>query len=193
MTYLMKLTPTAQEILRNLEPDDQREIDRVLRRELMYGPNSDKESRFDGDGNFGAYAEPNSPDSGFRYTATLLSYKAYTAIHRPMTKDELRREAQAAGQATAHGFYVFDILPADSAFERSPHGLAAPRAVPPVPCDLPAEGRASPITDSDCLPVSPAGKREARRGRSWNCADSGYGTQCRSPAGSVGRCEVIAL
>lgn len=121
MTYIVKLTPTAQRILQNLEPHEQRALHRALRKELTFGPNADKEIRFDADGNAPGYADPDSLDDKRCYTATPLSYKAYTAVHRPMSKDELRRETQESDhRGLTQGFYVFDILPAESAFR---HGL----------------------------------------------------------------------
>jgi hypothetical protein len=136
MTYIVKLAPAAQRIFRSLEPYDQRGLDRVLAEELVDGPNADKEIRFDSDGGSQPYADPDADGTGC-YTATPLSFKAYTAIHRPMTEDELSGVSQGeGGPAAERGFYVFEILAAESAFTRRPGGLAAvPRK--PTQRDLP--------------------------------------------------------
>ena len=136
MTYIVKLAPAAQRIFRSLEPYDQRGLDRVLAEELVDGPNADKEIRFDSDGRSEPYADQGA-DGRVCYTATPLSFKAYTAIHRPMTKDELSRLSQEEGDpGVERGFYVFEILSAESAFTRRPGGLAAgPRK--PAQRDLP--------------------------------------------------------
>jgi hypothetical protein len=131
MTYIVQLAPAAQRIIRTLEPYDQRGLDRVLAEELMDGPNADKEIRFDSDGWPAAYADHGDSDGRVSYTATPLSFKAYTAIHRPMTEDELSRVPEKTGEPAAdRGFYVFDILAAESAFTRRPGGLAAGPAKP---------------------------------------------------------------
>ncbi|GEM_PF-4614293 len=126
MLYIVRLAPAAQRIIRTLEPYDQQRLNRVLAEELADGPNADKEIRFDSDGGVQVFADPGGPDGPVCYTATPLSYKAYTAIHRRMTEDELRRVSQQDGDPAADlGFYVFDILAAESAFTRRPGGLAA--------------------------------------------------------------------
>ena len=137
MTYMVKLAPAAERIFRSLEPYDQRGLDRVLAAELADGPNADKEVRFNADGDAQWYADYDA-DGRACYTATPLSFKAYTAIHRPMTEDELSRAGLEEGHPPAErGFYVFEILAAESAFTRRPGGLAAGPRKPP-PQDLPA-------------------------------------------------------
>ena len=137
MEYIVKLAPAAERIVRTLEPFDQQGLDRALREELVYGPNADKEIRFDSDGGSRAGADPGLPDDRVCYTATPLSFKAYTAIYRPMTKDELSTVSrEEGGQVFGQGFYVFDILAAEAAFTRRPGGLAAGPARP-VLRDLP--------------------------------------------------------
>src|SRR6266536_1008819 len=123
MQYILKLAPTAERFFRALELYDQQGLDRDLADELLDGPNADKEIRFDADGGSPVYADPDLPGDVTFYTATPLSLKAYTAIHRPMTKDELSRAAEGKNDlATDRGFYVFDILSAESAFIRRTGG-----------------------------------------------------------------------
>jgi hypothetical protein len=134
MRYIVRLGPAVERFFRALEPYDQQKLNRALAEELIDGPNADKEIRFDADGRSGVYADPDLPDAATYYTATPLSFKAYTAIHRPMTKDELSRTAKGKNDpASDHGFYVFDILPAESAFVRrvdSPAGWTRPDPPP---------------------------------------------------------------
>ena len=126
MQYIVKLAQAAEQVFQALEFSDQQELDRALAEELADGPNADKEIHFDADGGFQVHADPGLPGDVVCYTATPLSFKAYTAIHRPMTKGELAKvSAEASDLAADHGFYVFDILPAESAFTRRPGGLAA--------------------------------------------------------------------
>lgn len=123
MRYIVRLAPAAERFIRALEPYDQQGLDRALADELIDGPNADKEVRFDANGAFLAYVDPDLPGKLTCYTATLLSFKAYTAIHRPMTKDELGIAAAGTSDlAIDHGFYVFDILSAESAFVRRTGG-----------------------------------------------------------------------
>jgi len=119
--YEVALGPAAIRTVRSLlDQDDQDELDYALRAELMDGPNADKELRFDSAGNARVYIDPGVPSSVV-YTATPLSFDAYTAVHRPMTADELTRVSKEQGRQTAGcGFYVVDILPAESAFTRGP-------------------------------------------------------------------------
>jgi hypothetical protein len=133
MQYIVRLAPAVERFFRSLEPPDQQELNRALAEELIDGPNADKEIRFDADGRPGVYADPDLPDGATYYTATPLSFKAYTAIHRPMTEDELSRTTRAKNDpASDHGFYVFDILSAESAFVRRMDGPAGwPRPDPP--------------------------------------------------------------
>lgn len=141
MPYIVKLAPAAERFVRNLERYDQQELGRALAEELIDGPNADKEVRFDADGRPQAYPDPGSPGDVVFYTATPLSFKAYTAIHRPMTRDELRRTAAGKSSlAGDRGFYVFAILPAESAFIRR----AGPQARPSRPDIAPLPAKSSP-------------------------------------------------
>ena len=132
MRYIMRLAPAAERIVHGLEPYDQRELRHVLSTELADGPNADKEIRFDPDVTARIFADHDAPDGRVYYTATPLSFKAYTAIHRPMTGDELDRAAREDGNGDIGlGFVVFDILAAESAFTRRPGGLSARPPRPP--------------------------------------------------------------
>jgi len=149
MEYIVKLAPAAQRVIRTLEPSDQHGLDRVLAEELADGPNADKEIRFDSDGGFHAYPDDDGPGDRVCYTATPLSFKAYTAIHRPMTEDEINRALREDGDPVAdRGFYVLEILAAESAFTRRPGGLAAGPAKP-APRDPPPGSDFNQITDGD--------------------------------------------
>src|SRR5690348_5199612 len=81
--YIVRLTQAAERVFQTLEFSDQQELDRALADELADGPNADKEIRFDADGGFQVYTDPDLPGDAVSYTATPLSFKAYTAIHRP--------------------------------------------------------------------------------------------------------------
>ena len=140
MRYIVRLAPAAERVIRTLEPFDQQGLDRVLAEELMDGPNADKEIRFDSDGGAQVYVDHDHPDGRLYYTATPLSFKAYTAIHRPMTEDERSRACREdADRKAEHGIYVFEILAAESAFTRRPGGLSARPPRPPKR-DLPQAG-----------------------------------------------------
>jgi hypothetical protein len=117
MPYIVVLGPAATRTMQSLLPFDQRELSRVLNDELADGPNADKEIRFDSDGH-PRPCDGRSRDGTVCYTATPLSHKAYTAIHRPMTMAELSAAGTAQrDHATDLGFYVLDILAAEPAFE----------------------------------------------------------------------------
>jgi hypothetical protein len=118
--YEITLGPAAIRTMLELrDPGSRRNLANALKAELMNGPNSRVEFRFDPDGGE-AYADRTRP-GGIIYTATPLSFNGYTALHRPMKAGELRRLRNEQGRAVAvSGFYVVDILPAESAFS---HGL----------------------------------------------------------------------
>jgi len=100
---------------------DPKELAESLSTELVDGPNAGKEVRFDG--NAQVCMGPAAP-AGVIYTATPLSFDGYTALCRPMTRTELRRLESEQGRRVAdRGFYVLDILPAESAFIRRPRPL----------------------------------------------------------------------
>ena len=104
-TYEVVLGPEAIRAVRDLPYLDRRKLGRALRSELVDGPNAASEYMFD-------YGKA-------QYTATPLSFKAYTAIHRPLTGGELARLSQEQGRpAHGRGFYVIEIRSGVSAFTR---------------------------------------------------------------------------
>ena len=116
--YEVALAPAAIRLLRRLQNPDQRQLAEALQTELANGPNNGNEIRFDSYVHGGVY--PGASQDDVFYTATPLSYAGYTAVHRPMTEDEIERLRREQGRAMARqGFYVIDILPAESAFSRS--------------------------------------------------------------------------
>jgi hypothetical protein len=122
VTYEVTLGPAAKRFVLGMrDAGDRKELADALRTELAAGPNADKEFQFDSAGDARLGADPGAPAAAV-YTAIPLSFSGYTAIHRPMTKDELRRLRQEQGQhaASRQGFFVIDILPAESAWFRLP-------------------------------------------------------------------------
>ncbi len=118
--YEVTLGPAAIRMILRL-PDPEY-LANSLATELENGPNADKVLRFDG--NAQVCIGDAAPGGENIYTATPLSFDAYTAIHRPMTGEELARLAEKLGRNVAgHGYYVVDILPAESAFLRKPRPL----------------------------------------------------------------------
>jgi hypothetical protein len=117
--YEVVLGPAAIRAIVGLaDPGDRKELAAALRTELMNGPNARSEFRFDSD----VQAFPGRAAGGARvvYTATPLSFDGYTAVHRGLSRQELRRLRQEKRQSTANqGVYVIDILPAESAFSRT--------------------------------------------------------------------------
>ncbi len=117
-TYEVVLGPAAERMMRGMESQDQKRLAEVLRTELADGPNARSELTFDGSAHF--WLSPHSAD-GQTYTATPLSFNAYTAVHRPLAARDLQRlERERARPAADAGFYVVDILPAEAAFSRRP-------------------------------------------------------------------------
>ena len=120
--YEVALGPAAERFVLALRrPKDRADLADALRQELAGdGPNSDKEFCFDSYGNAVTSGDPGAPD-GAVYTATPVSFKGCTAIHRPMTRAELQRLRRELGHSVARaGVYVFDILRPDSGFSRRP-------------------------------------------------------------------------
>jgi len=118
VAYEVTLGPAAIQVLTVADPSDRKELAAALRGELMDGPNADKEFPFDADG-LGA-TDPDACPPGAVYTATPLSFGGYTVIHRPLTEAEIWRLQTEKGRSTVdRGFYVIEILPAESAFNRS--------------------------------------------------------------------------
>ena len=110
--------PAAIRTILGLSDPERKELAYALLTELLDGPNADKEARFDGD--MRACDPTCGPDDAV-YTATPLTFGAYVALHRRMTKEELKRLRQDQGRKVAgRGFYVLDILPPGTAFTRGP-------------------------------------------------------------------------
>jgi hypothetical protein len=96
-----------------------KELADALLTELINGPNSGRELRFDADGR-----DPGDTGHGGTrriYTATPLSFKGFVAVHRAMTEAELSRLAREQQRPVApRGAYVFDVLPVESGFRSRP-------------------------------------------------------------------------
>lgn len=117
-TYEVVLGPPAERVVKALDDHSRKKLADVLCTELAEGPNCDKELRFDTNAQLWDAAKQSG---GTPYTATPLSFAAFTALHRPLKAEELRRLETELGRPVADaGFYVVDILPAESAFNRQP-------------------------------------------------------------------------
>ena len=125
-SYEVTLGPAAIRVVLPLDLQDQKDLADALWEELANGPNADKEYKFNLEETRKPYVDPAAPDL-VEYTATPLSFGGYIAVHRPMTKDELKRLRKEQGHSASRGFYVLDILTGDS-------GIATckPRATHPV-------------------------------------------------------------
>jgi hypothetical protein len=98
-----------------------KELADALRTELLNGPNATAEIKFDAYGS--AYSDSDEGKGEAFYTATPISFRGSTVVHRQMTTEELRRLRQEQGRSTARrGIYVIDILSAESAFRRPTAG-----------------------------------------------------------------------
>ena len=118
-TYEVVLGPAAIQAIRNLRNlADRSRLANALRQELSDGPNAANELRFDCEGK--PQVEPIiAVPNCVIYTATPLSFRAYTAVHRAMTEAELLRLSREQDRAVAHlGFLVFDLLRAELGFVR---------------------------------------------------------------------------
>jgi hypothetical protein len=116
VSYEVILGPAAIRATLSMSDADRKELADALRTELLDGPNADKEVGFDAD-----LRRCVHPDHGRVYTGTPLSSGAYLAVHRPMTRDELRRlRREQDRRVAAAGFLVLDILHPASAFTRGP-------------------------------------------------------------------------
>jgi hypothetical protein len=116
--YEVVLAPAASRVIDSLVRTDREGLLQALAVELQNGPNAAKEIRFDSS----RYADVDLGDAEEGvYTATPLSFHGYTALHRPLTQTDLKRLAKQEQRATADdGYYVIDILPAETAFRRWP-------------------------------------------------------------------------
>jgi hypothetical protein len=107
--------------MQDLTSFDQWELNQVLGDELINGPNAGNEIRFDSRG----HAPPCDDGSCAKrvYIATLVSYKAYLVIHRPLTAQELAMASQDRRDMPHDlGLYILDILAADPRFDLEPGG-----------------------------------------------------------------------
>jgi hypothetical protein len=120
-SYEVVLGPAAKRAVLGLPlAKDRDRLADALRVELSDGPNADKEYQFDPYDGGRDYID-RSASVQTVYTATPLSFDGYIAIHRPMVKEELQQLRREQSHAARRGFYVLDILPADSGFTRRPH------------------------------------------------------------------------
>jgi hypothetical protein len=118
--YELIFGPAAERVILSLT--DPGPLADSLSSELWEGPNSDKEVRYPGDELNDDYDGTVPVDA--IYTATPLSFGAYTAVHRPMTKRELALlQAQERRRVASRGFLVLDILAAETAVARRPRPL----------------------------------------------------------------------
>jgi hypothetical protein len=109
--YVVTLAAAAVRLVRALSAPARYELVRALETELVGGPNAAFEVAF----NYEVRGYP-----GRSYTATPLSVRGYTAIHRQLTSDEIERlKREQDGETADRGFYVIDILSAVAAFTRS--------------------------------------------------------------------------
>jgi|ERR1700733_11756318 len=114
--YEVALGPAAIRIVLGLPNPVRREVAHALGTELVNGPNASIAANFE----YEIRGDPGTAPGLVSYTATPLSVRGYTAIHRPMTEEEMNRLRKEQHRSTAdRGFYVIDILPAESAFTRS--------------------------------------------------------------------------
>jgi hypothetical protein len=109
--YEVILGPAAiRAILGMSSPGEHIKLATALRAELAGGFCTGKEVRLDADGNPclpGALVLPGEKV----YTATPLSFRGCTALHRPMTGEELDRLQREQGRPVAgRGFYVIGLL-----------------------------------------------------------------------------------
>src|SRR6266852_5439264 len=116
--YEVVLGPAAIRTVLSLpDPGERKELADALRTELINGPNAHNELRFDDA--VRTYPDRGAGPDNVVYTATPLSFAGYTAVHRRLNKEELKRLRREQGRSTARqGLYVIDILRAESAFTR---------------------------------------------------------------------------
>jgi hypothetical protein len=119
--YAVVLEQAAVRIIESLSQQDRDGLCDALRKELRGGPNSDKEVRFN-PSNWGDVPPVDAKEQV--YTATPLSFGAFTAVHRPLTDAEVDRlRKQGGGLEEESGYNVVDILPPELAFRRWPRSL----------------------------------------------------------------------
>jgi hypothetical protein len=116
--YEITLGPPAIRTVVSLPaPADRKELAAALRTELIDGPNAHNELRFDEA--LRVYPDRGAGPGKAVYTATPLSFAGYTAVHRRLAREELRRLREQGRPTASQGVYVIDILPAESAFTRT--------------------------------------------------------------------------
>jgi hypothetical protein len=119
--YEIVLASAAYRTILAMPDLDRKELAEALRAELSDGPNADKEVGFDADMRPCLHAEACRV-----YAGIPLSFDAYVAVYRPLTKDELKRLQKEPGRrrVASSGFYVFDFLHPATGFTRGPrvHG-----------------------------------------------------------------------
>lgn len=117
--YEVILGPAARQAFRSLLTEtEQGKLADALRRELRGDPNAATRIRFDGYGKPRSEADLDAPDETI-YMASPLSYMAYTAVYRRMTKGELDRLSREQQRpAAGEGFLVVDILRPELGFTR---------------------------------------------------------------------------
>lgn len=115
--YEVVLGPAAIRVVLSLsDPIVRRRLADALGAELVNGPNAHNEYSFDD----ASYSDRGAGPGEVFYTATPLSFAGYTAVHRRLTGEELNRLRQEQDRPTvALGVHVFDILRAESAFNRT--------------------------------------------------------------------------
>lgn len=117
--YEVVLGPAAIRAVLNLpDPGDRKLLAAALRTELINGPNAQYEYTFESD--IRNYSDRGAGPKPVTYKAIPLSFAAYTAVHRSLTVAELRRLKREQGRSgPGRGFYVVDILAAESGFTRT--------------------------------------------------------------------------
>jgi hypothetical protein len=123
--YEVALGPAAKRIRDGLhDPADWDDLEDALQTELVDGPNAEKECTFDREGR--PFSERSADSRDVVYTATPLSFQAYTVVHRALTKDELDRLGEEQGRSSHDcGRYVIDLLAAELMCSHRPDGLAS--------------------------------------------------------------------
>ena len=116
------MAPAARRAVLCVPFEDRRDLADALRRELLDGPNADKEVWYDAE--MIRCADSGNPRV---YTGTPLSPGAYVAVHRPLTGEELGRLKKEQHRPCGQG----------SPSAMSARGLAAAR---PAEHGAPASG-----------------------------------------------------
>jgi hypothetical protein len=117
--YEVVLARAATRVIERLPKPSLDRLARALRTELADGPNARNAVRLS-QGLTWADDDPGDLEEQV-YTATPLSFDGYTAVHRLMTKTEIERLGEQEDRRTAStGFFVVNLLPAESAFRPWP-------------------------------------------------------------------------